>query len=680
MMLCKLSLKNIKKSFKDYAIYFFTLILGVAIFYVFNAIESQTVLMNLTSSKLEIIGLMNNMLSGVSVFVSFILGFLIIYASRFLMKRRHKEFGLYMILGMSKNKISRILLLETFFIGIISLFIGLGLGAVLSQVMSLLVANMFAADMTNFSFVFSTSAMIKTMIYFGIIYFIVMIFNATNVNRCNLIDLLQAKKKSETVKMKNPYLCIIIFLIGATMLGISYYLVTAGIGYLDTANKIFIPIIMGCIATFLVIWSLSGLVLKVVMSSKKLYFKNLNSFTLRQLSSKINTTVMSMTIICLMLFVTICVFSSAISLKSSMDANLVDLVPVDVEFTKITDTSVDTQKNSLSIEKTLQTYNFNSNHSLKDIFSFFLYKDDSLTLETSLGSVYEEVVKEVPFLDVGIEDIMKLSDYNKVATLYGNKTYTLKENEYMIIADYESSVEIRNRSLKEKTAITLGNKTYLPKYNECKDGFISISSNHINSGIFIFPDQALENHEGFMEKMIANYQGTEEEKLVTEKQVLEVISQAQNESVSLNANTRTAIYESSIGLGALVTFIGLYLGIIFLITSAAILALKELSDSSDNKERYQTLRKLGAEEKIINQSLFRQIAIFFLFPLGLAMIHSIFGIMFCDYILVTFGNQKLVTSIIITAIFLIGIYGSYFLITYFCSKNIIKDEKNKGNS
>src|SRR5699024_1363061 len=100
MTTIKLSFRNIQKSFKDYAIYFFTLILGVAIFYVFNAIDSQTVLLNTQSYVYELIKMMTNMLSGVSVFVSVILGFLIIYASRFLIKRRHKEFGIYMLLGM----------------------------------------------------------------------------------------------------------------------------------------------------------------------------------------------------------------------------------------------------------------------------------------------------------------------------------------------------------------------------------------------------------------------------------------------------------------------------------------------------------------------------------------------------------------------------------------------------
>ena len=163
-MLFKLSLKNIKKSIKDYAIYFFTLILGVAIFYVFNAIDDQTVMMNVSSSTYEIIKLLTSILSSVSVFVSFILALLIIYASRFLIKRRNKEFGIYLTLGMSKRKISLILFFETLVIGIISLTIGLLVGFLLSQVMSIIVANMFEANLTKFTFVFSKSACGKTLI------------------------------------------------------------------------------------------------------------------------------------------------------------------------------------------------------------------------------------------------------------------------------------------------------------------------------------------------------------------------------------------------------------------------------------------------------------------------------------------------------------------------------------
>ncbi|MCI6021931.1 MAG: FtsX-like permease family protein, partial [[Bacteroides] pectinophilus] len=203
-MLFKISIKNIRKSFKDYAIYFFTLILGVAVFYVFNAIDSQTVMLKVNSSVYEIIKLMTDILSGVSVFVSFILGFLIIYASRFLIKRRNKEFGIYMILGMGKRKISLILFFETMLIGAVSLAAGIVLGTAASQFMSVIVANMFDADMTGFRFIFSSEACVKTIVYFAIMYVLVMLFNTFSISKCRLIDLLNAGKKNEKITMKNP--------------------------------------------------------------------------------------------------------------------------------------------------------------------------------------------------------------------------------------------------------------------------------------------------------------------------------------------------------------------------------------------------------------------------------------------------------------------------------------------
>lgn len=143
---------------------------------------------------------------------------------------------------------------------------------------------------------------------------------------------------------------------------------------------------------------------------------------------------------------------------------------------------------------------------------------------------------------------------------------------------------------------------------------------------------------------------------------------------SITINSKIDIAESGTGISALVTFLGLYLGIIFMISSTAVIALKELSESSDNRERYIMLRKLGADDKMINNALLRQIGIFFVFPLLIAIVHSVVGIHFCNYVLEVIGRTGLLPSIIMTGVFLIVIYGGYFLITYFCSKNIIKEK------
>lgn len=187
---------------QNYLIYFATLILGVAIFYVFNALGSQTVMLKVSSNTEEIIGLMNEAMSVVSVFVSVVLGFLVVYASTFLMKRRKKEFGIYLTLGMGKTQVAKILVIETLLIGVISLVIGLLLGIGISQGMSVVTANLFEADMTNFRFMVSTSAIIKTIIYFAIMYVIVMALDVIIVSRAKLINLLYAGAKAQKTMQK----------------------------------------------------------------------------------------------------------------------------------------------------------------------------------------------------------------------------------------------------------------------------------------------------------------------------------------------------------------------------------------------------------------------------------------------------------------------------------------------
>lgn len=682
-MLFKLSIKNIQKSIKDYAIYFLTLVLGVAIFYVFNSIESQTVMMKVSSNTLEIINLMNQLLSSVSVFISFILGFLIIYASRFLIKRRNKEFGIYLTLGMSKRKISLILFFETLIIGILSLGVGLLIGFFLSELMSLLVANLFEADMTNFRFIFSSSAALKCLIYFGIMYLIVMIFNTISVSKCKLVDLINSSKKTEKIKLKNPILCVIIFIIACVMLIYSYYFVTSDSKLSGDVTSLYIPIVLGALSTFLIFWSLSGLILKIVMNMKGLYYKGLNSFTLRQVSSKINTTVFSSTIICLMLFITICFLSSCLSIKNSLTGNIDELSKVDVEIIKdrnVTDDFIkDYELNDeiiadtkIDILETLKNNNIDKNN-FKDMLIVYYY-NTNLTLQDTLGDAYEEVKEKFPLMNFFVkENIMSISDYNKVAKLYGNKTYTLKENEYIVIADYNSMIDIRNKALNKNSKVTVNDNVLTPKYSECKYGFVDVGAQHLNSGIIVVPDNVVNENMPKKEILLANYNANTKVEKQKINSLINNLENTYNKTNLVSYNTKIDMLESSIGLGALVTFIGLYLGIIFLISSAAILALKELSESTDNKERYKMIRKLGADEKMINKALFNQIFIFFMIPLSLAIVHSIFGIKFAKKILGTMGISGLTSSITMTFIFLVLIYGGYFLLTYFASKNIIRE-------
>ena len=684
-MLFKISLKNIRKSLKDYTVYFFTLILGVAIFYVFNAIDSQSVMLDVRENMMDIIKLMNDMLSGVSVFVSCILGFLIIYASRFLIKRRNKEFGIYLTLGMSKRKISVILFFETLLIGIVSLVAGLVIGTILSQFMSVIVANMFDADMTKFKFIFSMKACIKTLIYFAIMYVLVMIFNTFSISRCKLIDLLNAGKKTEKVTMKNPVICTIVFVIGVGILSYAYWMVTRGVRTLNTFDKIGIPIALGCVATFLIFWSVSGFMIRIFTSIKSVYYKGVNSFVLRQFCSKINTTVFSTIVICIMLFITISVLSAALSMKDSLSKDLDSMCPVDVQLAKYSYDAMSeayaTSQNmnekdremledsKLSIIETLNNSGFDAQKYFKDVAEYNIY-NTGLTVKDTLGDINTD---DYQFMADTIMPVMTIGDYNSVARLYGNSTYELNDDEYIIVADYKNMVMIRNQALKKGIILSVNGKEYKPRYNECKDGFVQIGVQNMNDGILVVPDNAVKPQQVRNMGLSADYRAdTKEERYSIETQLDNLMKNISFKKSFISWNSRIELAESSVGLGALVTFIALYLGIIFLISSAAILALRELSDSADNKERYGMLRKLGVDERMIDMALFKQIGIFFAFPLILALIHSVFGIKFINIILATMGMSSMAASIGLTLAFVAVIYGGYFLITYLCSRSIIR--------
>lgn len=700
-MLFKLSFSNMKKSLKDYAVYFFTLILGVAIFYLFNAIETQTTMLKISEDTREIVKLINTTLSGVSVFVAFILGFLVIYASNFLMKKRKKEFALYILLGMGKRKISLILFLETLIIGVISLGIGLVAGIGLSQVTSIFVANMFGVNIEKYRFVFSQQAFVKTLIYFAIIYVIVILFNMFCINKYKLIDLLTGSRKAEKATNKNPYICAVVWIISVALLAFAYYKVS------DSRNLMLVTdlgkyIVMGCAGTFLFFWSLSGIMFSAVHSMKNVYYKGLNSFVFRQMSSRMNSNVFVMTVICLMMFITICVLSSGLTVRNSLVHNIDMLSPADVQIEKelysddeaeaagvaeeVDEAAVVADTNNEQAELIKDYYkrkDIDLEDILKDIVDVYVYNTSELTINDTLGNTEAAKVNN-PDIEDNIdssyfdayysEDIMKLSDYNKVAALYGNEQYSLSSDEYIIVADFKSMAEVRNKALDKGVKIALNGKLLKPKYNRCSDGFVQMSSNHINIGIVVVPDEVLETMLPTGEYYIGNYNIPEgDEREAVDKKIVKIANGAGKEGIIMDINTLISVKENSMGLGAMIAFIALYIGLIFLISGAAILALKELSESADNLGRYKILKNLGTDNSKINHAVLKQTAIFFGIPMSLAIIHSIFGMRVSYMVMELLGTEYMVQSIIMTGVFILLIYGGYFVITYNSCKNMIKN-------
>lgn len=667
-MYFKLSLRNVKRSFKDYFVYFLTLTFAVCIFYSFNSLSDQQAMLDLSSSQASVMEMLGMLISGISVFISIVLAFLIIFANNFLIKRRKKELGLYMTLGMSKNNISRILVVETFFVGALSLVAGLLFGIFLSQGLSVLSASMFKVDISKYEFVFSSGAMMKTILYFGIIFFIVMLFNSMVISRYKLIDLLTAAKKNESLKIRKTSTSVMLFILSLLML-VTSYTVILKYGLLKSMSIVWLCVGLGALGTFLFFMSLSGFLLNMLMRNKNLYFKDVNMFVLRQINSKVNTTFVSMTIICLMLFFTIGVLSTGFSIQNSSSKNLDATTPFDATLYSFLDSH---DQQVLNIEEEAKEAGFEINK-YGEHHSFYKYSTD-INFKKLLKPY--QVSKTENFLagDFGSTvKAIKKSDYEKISKMQGKEAVKLGGDEVLVIYNMEDFKETNESFVKNNQTITLNNKEYKISSAGAQNFSFMTDFMAIEMFTLVVPDEAANDMPTDTSILNINYNGNNEqydEELY--KKLEDVRMNSGKYDLFFLGATKTMVFDQSIGLSTTAVFIGIYLGIVFLISSAAVLALQQLSEASENMERYEILKKIGVTKKGINKAIFRQIFIYFMMPLSLAIVHSIIGIQVVNDVLMVLGEGSLLLSSFITGLVMIIVYGGYFLATYVGYKNIVK--------
>ena len=665
-MLFSLSVKNFKKSIRDYSIYFFTMILGIAVFYIFNAIETQTAMMEVTKIKAAIIDMMNGVMDGVSIFVSFILGYLIVYASRFMLKKRKMEFGVYMTLGMSRVKIAGILWMETIWMGMISLVAGLLVGTGISQFMSLMVSHLFQADVSRFVFVISWKAVVKSILYFLIIYTVVMVLNTITISRTKLIDFMTAGRKKEKNLLKNPVVSVVIFLLAWGILGYAYYNVTAGSENLESEFQVLAQVLLGIVGTILVFWSFAGFFMWILGKMPKIYYKKINSFVFGELSNKLNSTVISCSVICLLMFMTICILFSAFARKDFKEAEAKKLAPVDISMVK-------DLGDGKTIEEIMEEKDI-SGKDFQDTLNLTTYELPEVTKGNIVGDAVDRERFGEAYLNQQIE-LLSVSTYNQAAEKYHLPTYELEENQYLVIADMEGAVGIFNMGLKENPELTIKGKTYYPKEKTCQDGFLMMNYDPQNMGFILVPDSVkFTEAEQKKNYFIADYaKDTKAFREEMDEEFFERLNGEKSDEFSVYFTTQSSVYDDSIGSSAMYIFLGLYLGICFLISGSAVLSLKMLSDAADSKEKYRILQRLGCDQKQICRGLRKQNGMVFLLPVILAAVHSVFGIQVCMEMLSIYETKGTAPALVLTMILIGMIYGGYYLVSQFGCEKIVRE-------
>lgn len=653
-MYSKLALRNVKKSYRDFFIYFITLTFSVSLFYVFSSFGAQASIMNLSTSQGSMVEALIRIMNAMSYIVAVVFAFLILYANHFLIKRRHQELGVYTLLGMPKRYISRILIYETLYIGVFSLGSGLLLGLALSQITTLLSAKVLSVS-TQYHFVFSMSATLKTIVCFMIIFMVVMIFNGVILNKYKLIDLLRSKRQNETLKVRKTWVSVVVFILACVLIGFAYKL---ALKPLELIRLLPLVLVTGALGTFMLFLSFSGFMLKFMQINQKRYNTGLNSFVFRQVSAKISSTYKMMAVITLMLLIAIGALATAFNLNYVLGNEVEKATGYDVSV--VVSGSEGNDYSSLfedvaGIKNHIAASIYDLGIEAKDMGVthelyanqriLFMTQSDFNALRMHEGlepiqlSNQDVFFQKAPTAGLQIDDLLKLDHINILDT-----SFKLQENRD------GKSVRIANGSMIHG-ALFVVNDSHLPSLQSKM-----ISNDAWNQNTFVYN---------------IGVEGTQEDVVATINQKLDGQSLGLYHSI-ISSNE---VIESMNGTELLFTYVGLYLGLVFLLSSVVVLALQQLSEASDNQARYRVLSKLGADSKLIKNSILKQISIYFFLPLIIALIHAYVGIKAMNVNLNLAGlAPDTMMPALLTTIAIIVMYLIYFIITYSSSKAIILED------
>lgn len=669
MTSCKLIIKNVRKNIRDYLIYFLTLTISVSVFYAFNSISDQPAFSEMGMTKTLLYDQLGILLSTLTVLIAVALAFLIIYANQFLLKRRKKELGLYMVLGMKKGRISRIFAGETFCVGVIALVTGLCLGVALSQGISLVALKLFAIELSKFQLVFSVGAFQKTALCFAVIFLLVMTFNVWSVSSVQLIDLLTASRKNETSQNQSRLLPILLFFVSLACIlssGVMFY----RNGILPSReNRSFqaagILLVAG---TFLFFYSLSTVLVQVLRANSNVYLRGLNTFLVRQVGSKIRTNYFIMTIVCGLLTVTICAVSVGVSTALAMNELSGSATPYDLNV--LSNVSMDGDS---SILEYLASKDADLSGYAENMEQISIYEADF-----TYGSLFEGQNVELWPIDEGILDsgvsVLAVSDFNRALAMQGKEPVALTENQYLLNCNYKGTFQYVEKALESHADLVLaGIPLQRALDTVLEETYFMTSVGNNDRGTLIVPDAVARSLTKDVNVLLVQYQPDTDSDAVLQK----MIPIGLDDTHGYRYAEKNMMYDMFYGLNALVSFLCCYIGLIFLLICAALLALKQLTETTDNIYRYGLLQKLGAKKEQINRTLLSQTAIFFAAPLAVAGIFSAVLMGKAMEIVEEFMNIHISTNMVFTVVLFLVVYGSYFLATYLSCKRMVVEHQNK---
>ena len=701
-MYLKLALSNVAKSVKDFAVYFITLVIGVSVFYAFNSVEEQSLVLDMSEAQGAAMDILNMLIPMVSTLIAIVLAFLVIYASRFLARRRNKEFAMYQLLGMTRGQIVSITAAETLIVGAASLIAGIVVGIGISQLLLMLTASMFEVEVPGFTFFISGAAVLRTVAVFAAIFAITILVTSRRVAMTPLIDLMKDGSRNEEIRLRSLPLSFVLFIVACALIGFSYELLIEN--GLMPSPKFFAATVLVCVGTVLFFYSLSGFLLKLLQMIKPLYFRGLNMFAVRQIAARANSGFVSMSVICMTLFFAMTSVCGGIGICTALQDSL--------DKTTAYDASVSTYWVEESGGMTEDAIGADENPSM----AFAIEHDRSMAeglaaCTDSVGApAFNEMVEESAQLDYRFGNltfgdldavaprplisysgeavvapgytqqplpVIALSQANAALELAGKDPITLADGRAMITGDNDITLGFLRDVCASEPVITLFGHE-LKVEPEPLVTTLETSGTPMQVGAIIVADDVIPEDAAWYRSVLNvrydNGNKDAEAEFSTFASRLQASDNPDTWPINLYT-TRQETLDASVSLSTAVSYLAIYIGLILVVACAAILAIQQLTAASDNRNRYELLSKIGASRAMIDGALFKQIAVAFLFPLVLGIAHTACAMVCVIDIVQVFGSVDIGAVSIIAAACFVAVYGLYFLVTYLTARSFIKPPK-----
>lgn len=724
-MLCKLAWGNVRRAGRDYLVYLLTLTLGVTVFYAFNTVSMQVDIAGIKEEGLS--ELMGSMLGYLTYFLAGVMAFLMVYANNFIMKRRKKEFGLYQVLGMRRGRVATIMALETVIVSVGAFVAGIVLGVGLSQLMTFFTASLFKTQIADFHFFFSLHAFNLTLACMLVMFVLTLLLNLRAVRRTRLIELMGAERRNESIKTRNPWIAIAIFVVGVVLVGVAYYrllrdgfpLTATDTKLQEAMNQFGITTAMVTVGTFALFWGLSGMLIKLLQSLRSVYWRGLNMFTVRQLAAKVNTVCFSMGVIAMILFLAITSVTCGMSIANVMNENLERYTPADMSQTYIyymsdrldyykeyvnpseadrmvlADATVDlyaawhgerkSADNNDETGKKVNIADVAGEH--VQIDSYLSYPLGGSNPSVAAGEMCKVMGEKLPkVLEGSNADDMGLfvtpaSQYNKLRQMMGEEPVSIGRDQYVLTCDMGGELgDLYTKYMAGGHTLTLGGHELKPATDKSDEDTAAIANSALgsNPGTVVVADELLSqlNLQPYASNLLVNYKRgmdvAEADELIKYTMLDNLLVDGKEPGSWGVFMTRSELYTQAAQMNGMISYLAIYIGFVLVVACAAILSIQQLSNVADRSRSYRVLAQIGCDDRQIRHSVMAQQAVFFLFPLAVGLAHSFVALKVIIELVSVFGDMSIAGTVGLTCAIFLAAYGGYFLVTYLMSTGMVQ--------